>query len=240
MTRFVYIMIGLMLITCIRQKQYPIINSNIELISIGNKYAPSFYIKYTLINNSDHQCYLAEFNRTFPLLIKNDKGKICNDDFFTAEILAKSDLYLDTLINYYNRDSTKYVKVINKAVEQQLITQKKLNFFRSKDTIFSHGLRTSLHGVYEDILLIEPRDTICSYTRINSLVQSGKRYDIIFDYKDKVHVPIIVSPLFVYKHIEGRDDKYYFTIFSTKYLKSIDSYVHYKRRIQSNTLSINI
>jgi len=98
----------------------------------------------------------------------------------------------------------------------------------------------SFYRLYENIVVLEPFDSIIGYHRINSVVQSGKKYDIVFNYKDKNYwyLPMIIGRLNVYKPDEGWKKKY-LTVFNTKCLDRIGDYKHYKKRIRSNTLYIN-
>lgn len=238
MRRLIYLLIITFVFACGVQDNDTNMESKIELISIGKTDNPSFYLKVTIINHSDQQYYLGEFFRTLPLKIINDKGKNYNQEYLRKEPFAKADLNSDTLINYYWRDSIRYAKTISSAIEHHLTKQMNLNLLRSKDTIFTNGMRESLRGVYEDLMLIESKDTIYNYYRINSLIQSGKRYYITFNYKERIKFPILIGRLFVYDTKNGREEKY-FAIYSTKYVKTADKYMHFKQRIRSNQISIN-
>lgn len=236
--RIIQLTCMLMLFQTCNKESNPDLIAKLDFLEIKTGIKSSYFVKAAIINNSDKGYFLSEFKRIFPLLIKDSKGKDCKRKYLREEAFELTEQTNDSLYESIKHETKNTNQVIESLVEDQFIKQRIIYFRHHRDSIFNLALKSSLRGLYRDMLLLEPKDTIEMYFRINSLVNKNEKYSIAFYYRNKIHLPVYLGKIFSYEHIEGRDGSY-FVIYFPHFPKRINGYYLYRKRLKGNVIYVS-
>jgi hypothetical protein len=127
---------------------------------------------------------------------------------------------------------------IKSAVIKDFRKIKKLNFFLKKDSVHYIAIERSLTDKYKDVLLIKPGENVTHFLLMNSFFRTNKKAKIIFKYKIRPWISIVPGYMHCYKHLDGRDDKFF--IFMTVHgINDVNGYKRFRGKIVSSPLVVN-
>jgi hypothetical protein len=196
-----------------------------------------YYLKITIKNESKIPLYLE--NCRYPsqyLKISDYKGDNIKNKFDGWEYFdVRKQRDDDNILYFINNPNVAFVK---NAVEGDLKRLKKLNFFLKNDTVYDNAMKRVLTDKYENVLILNPGDTMVNYELMNSFYRKYNKVSIKFKYQNKPWINIIPGFMHLYVHLDGRDDKF-FLFQVVNGIDEVNGYERFKGKLVSAPLVIN-
>ena len=197
-----------------------------------------YYLQITIKNKSHlplylDQCdYLSHYLQVFDYKGHNSKKEYDGWGYFDGRQSIETNYHI--LVNRKQTTDS----FINIAVDDDFKRIMKLNFFLRNDTVYDNAIRRVLNDKYENVLLLNPGETVVQFELINSFYRKHKKSKIEFKYQNKPYINIFPGFMHLYKHLDGRDGRFF--LFQIPHgLNEVNGYKRFKGKIVSAPLVIN-
>lgn len=224
----------LILMSCTEKKPTISLGIHSEILKKDTIY----YLKVNVENKSLESLYLENLNHIASFIRAFDSNGLDITEEFNKYLYYDGRQSLERESSFLNETMEPNSQFVDSAVAKDIKRITKINLFLKIDSVRYQTIRNSLIDKYADVILLKPGENITQYLLINSFYKTKWKVKISFNYKTRTCFNYIPGFMHSYKHIEGRDDKF-FIIMARHGLNEVDGYKRFKGKIISAPLVIN-